>query len=78
MDQRETTKWKKLFNWQSQIYAVQAELNDPKNMTSSAKLAELYKEASEKQTIVENLYTRWEELETKKAFSRKSGVRSRS
>ena len=69
MDQREYDQMEEAIQLaESNLEAVQAELNDPKNMTSSAKLAELYKEASEKQTIVENLYTRWEELETKKAL----------
>ena len=69
MDQREYDQMEEAIQLaESNLEAVQVELNDPKNMTSSAKLAELYKEASEKQTIVENLYTRWEELETKKAL----------
>lgn len=57
---------------EADLESVQEEMNDPQNMSMSSKLAELYKLVGERQSVVEKLYARWEELEAKKALLEES------
>ena len=68
MEQREYDGMESLiFEKEAELEKLNAEMEDPANISMSAKLAELYTKVSEKQAEVDKLYSRWEELELKKA-----------
>lgn len=56
----------KILNAESELEAIKAKTTDPEVMRDPAKLTEIYTLLQKAQEDVDNLYTRWEELESLK------------